>query len=168
MLQLVQQRAERKPIGPIPAGGFDFLSPFLDQALAYWNEIRGEAEFPQRADLVPERIVTLWPHMLMVDVIDGGADYFIRLFGQNLVDAYGEQTGRNLSQATAPPLVRERSRLLFDFCLENALPTYAYWPVDASDRRPYVDVEALCLPLSSDGIAPDRMMSLNVNTRSPR
>ena len=54
---------------------------------------------------------------------------------------------------------------MFDFCLAHAAPTYAYWPESASERRPFVDIEALCLPLSSDGTTLDRMISLNVNTR---
>lgn len=119
---------------------------------------------PRRADLAPERIVELWPHLVMVDVIDGGADYYVRLFGQNLADTYGEQTGRLLSEATAAVVVRERSREIFDFCLAKAAPCYAYWPDKAARQRSIVDVEALCLPLSSDGTSLDKMLSLNVNT----
>lgn len=163
----VVRRAESKPVGPLVAGGFDFLSPILEQALAFWHEMKGEARLPRRADLVPEKIVALWPYILMVDVIDGGADYFVRLFGQSLVDAYGEQTGRKLSEATAPALVCERARQLFDFCLAQAVPAYAYWPEMGSERRPLFDIEALCLPFSSDGEGLDRLMSFNVNTRRP-
>jgi hypothetical protein len=165
MLQMNQRTAHPEPVGPVRAEGLSFISPQLELALAYWHEIKGEAAFPRRADLVPENIVSLWPHLMMVDVIDSGADYHIRLFGQNLVDYYGEQTGRRISESRAPELVRERSTKLFDFCLECREPCYAYWPVTVSQRRPVVDVEALCLPLSSDGSKLDRLMSLNVNTR---
>ena len=165
MLQMIQRTAQPQPIGPVPAEGLSFISPQLELALAYWHEIKGETAFPRRADLVPENIVSLWPHLLMVDVIDEGADYHIRLFGQNLVDDYGEQTGRRVTEPTASEQVRERSKALFDFCLRTQAPCYAYWPVTVSQRRPLVDVEALCLPLSSDGITLDRLMSLNVNTR---
>lgn len=158
--------AENKAVGPLlVTEGFEFLSPVLAEALAYWLEIKGEAPFPQRADLVPEKLVALWPYMLMVDVIDGGSDYFLRLFGQNLVSAYGEQTGRRSSEAKVPELVRQRSNQLFDFCVRNAAPTYAYWPESGARGRSFVDVEALCLPLSSDGTRLDRLMSLNVNSR---
>lgn len=166
MHQMDDSKAGRQAIGPIEVGeGVEFLSPILREALAYWLEIKGDAPFPQRADLLPEEFVALWPYVLMVDVIDGGRDYFVRLFGQNLVDAYGEQTGRRVSESTAPDLVRARSKSLFDFCVTHAAPTYAYWPESGSDRRLFVDVEALCLPLSSDGRSLDRLMSLNVNSR---
>lgn len=160
-----ERRTGCRAIGPIEvAEGFEFLSPILTDAMSYWLEIRGTAKFPQRADLVPEKFVRLWPHILMVDVIEGGRDYFVRLFGQNLVNAYGEQTGRKVSESTVPDQVRERAVQLFGFCVNHAAPTYAYWPESAAERRPFVDVEALCLPLSSDGSSLDRMMSLNVNT----
>jgi len=168
MLQEIANRGRGQPIGPLSAQGIAFLSPALTAALTYWEAIRGDAPFPRRDRLSPEEIVALWPHLLMVDVIDGGADYYIRLFGQNLVNAYGEQTGRLHSEAKVPDVVRDRSRQLFDFCREHTAPAYAYWPESASGRRPFIDVEALCLPLSSDGTALDRLMSLNVNTRRPR
>jgi len=166
MLQMNQRRAQTQPVGPVLAEDLSFKSPLLELALTYWREIKGSSTYPRRIDLVPENIVSLWPHLLMVDVIDGGADYHIRLFGQSLVDDYGEQTGRRVTEATAPELVRERSKLLFDFCLKNTAPSYAYWPVSSSNRRLFVDVEALCLPLSSDGTKLDKLMSLNVNTRN--
>lgn len=165
MVQLIALRERGQPVGPVVAEGFAFLSQALDQALAYWHEIRGGMRMPRRDAMVPERIVALWPHILMVDVIDDGADYFFRLVGQRLVDTYGEQTGRNLSTAKVPEVVRERCRQIFGFCLAEAAPAYAYWSESASDRRPLIDVEALCLPLSSDGTTLDRMISLNVNSR---
>lgn len=165
MLQLMALRERGQPVGPVAADGLPFLSRTLDQALAYWQEIKGAAAMPRRDDLVPERIVALWPYILMVDVLGDGADYYFRLVGQRLVDTYGEQTGRNLSVATVPDVVRERCRQIFGFCLGHGVPTYAYWSEAASDRRPLIDVEALCLPLSSNGTALDRIISLNVNSR---
>ncbi len=166
MHRVEERRAGNKAIGPLEvAEGFEFVSPILTQAMTYWLEIKGDARFPQRADLVPEKFVSLWPYVLMVDVLDSGDDYFLRLFGQNLVDAYGEQTGRRSSEANVPELVRQRSKLLFDFCVAHAAPTYAYWPESGAKGRSFVDVEALCLPLSSDGRSLDRLMSLNVNSR---
>lgn len=152
-------------MGPLIAQDLEFISPVLDEALQYWKTIKGDATLPSRADMVPEQIVSLWPYILMVDVMEDG-DYFVRLFGQNLVESYGEQTGRKVSESTVPELVRERSKLLFDYCVEQAAPAYAYWLEAPKDKRVAFDVEALCLPLSSDGSTPDRLMSLNVN--SPR
>ena len=152
------------PAGPMVAEGIEFISPALAEALVYWNAIKGDVRFPRRADMEPEHIVALWPYILMVDVI-GDGDYFVRLFGQALVDAYGEQTGRRDSESTVDKIVRERSKVLFDHCVSQAKPSYAYWPVTGSRGRVLFDVEALCLPLLSDGVKLDRLMSLNVNSR---
>ncbi len=162
MNQVDSFRAGRRPVGPVEAEGFGFISPVLTEALAFWRSIKSDAPFPRRADMQPEQVVALWPYILMVDVLEDG-DYFVRLFGQTLVDAYGEQTGRKVSESTVPAVVRERSKLLFDYCVAHAVPCYAYWP--ATERRILFDVEALCLPLSSDGVTLDRLMSLNVNSR---
>lgn len=167
MCQVDEERAQSLPIGPVIVDGLAFISPILTEALAYWRTIKGDAKFPRRADMDPEQVVSLWPHILMVDILEDG-DYFVRLFGQNLVNAYGEQTGRKVSESTAPDRVRKRSIQLFDFCVSQALPCYAYWPEAKSGMRTLFDVEALCLPLSSDGVVLDRLMSLNVNSRRDR
>jgi hypothetical protein len=161
---LIAQRERGQAVGPVDAERVSFLSQILDEALAYWHEIRGDSRIPQRDALVPEKIVALWPYILMVDVIDEGSDYYFLLCGQRLVDSYGEQTGRTLMSAKIPSLVRDRCRQIFDHCVAQAIPTYAYWPESASKRRPLIDIEALCLPLSSDGTTLDRMISLNVNS----
>ena len=159
-----KRREQGQPMGPLVAEDVEFISPLLNDALRYWTSIKGQAALPSRADMEPEKVVSLWPHILMVDVM-GDGDYFVRLFGQNLVKAYGEQTGRRVSESSVPEVVRERSKLLFDFCVERAAPAYAYWQEAPEGKHVIVDVEALCLPLSSNGRTPDRLMSLNVNTR---
>ncbi|NIA69833.1 PAS domain-containing protein [Pelagibius litoralis] len=141
-----------------------FISPILDQALTYWTEIKHGNALALRADLFPENIAPLWPYTVILDVVDDGSDYHVKLFGRSLVETYGEQTGRKLSEITAPNLVRERSKAFFDFCRESAAPCYAFWPVTASEKRPFVDAEALCLPLSSDGSSLDKLMACNVNS----
>lgn len=165
MDQVDSFRASRRPVGPVEAEGFGFISPLLAEALSFWRSLRRDARFPRRADMQPEQVVALWPYILMVDVLDDG-DYFVRLFGQTLVDAYGEQTGRKVSESSVPAVVRERCKLLFDYCVVHAVPCYAYWPAAATQRRALFDIEALCLPLSGDGTKLDRLMSLNVNSRT--
>ena len=48
MLQLIAERERGRPVGPVVAEGFAFLSPVLTDALAYWKTIRGDAAFPRR------------------------------------------------------------------------------------------------------------------------
>src|SRR3546814_7991182 len=107
MRQLIALREQGEPVGPVLAEGFEFLSRTLDQEMAYWQEIRGASPVSRRDDMVREKIVPLWLHILMVDVTDNGSDYYFRVVGQRLVDAYGEQCGRTLSDAKAPEVVCE-------------------------------------------------------------
>ena len=124
MEQLAALRRQGQPVGPVAAEGIGFLSPILTQGLAFWHRIRGDAPIPRRDDMLPESIVSLWPYILMVDVIGAGADYHFRLVGGHLVSVYGEQTGRDLSTARVPELVRQRCKQIFDFCLGSAAPAY--------------------------------------------
>src|SRR3546814_19919477 len=150
-MTLMAPRERGRPVGPVVAEGLAFLSQTLDHALAYWDQIRGTASMPRRDTLVPEEIVALWPHILMVDVLDEGTDYHFRLVGQRLVDTSDEQTDRKLSNAAISEVVRARGRQIFAFCRAHGAPTYASWSASPSDRRPPIDLEALCLPLPRAG-----------------
>src|SRR3546814_14638199 len=99
-MTLMAPRERGRPVGPVVAEGLAFLSQTLDHALAYWDQIRGTASMPRRDTLVQEEIVALWPHILMVDVLDEGIDYHFRLVVQRLLAHYGNQTGR---QTSTPP-----------------------------------------------------------------
>jgi hypothetical protein len=65
---------------------------------AYWNRKRGDRRMPDRQDILPSEIVKLLPNLHITEVLDGGKDFRIRLFGTALVNFLGaEMTGKRLS-----------------------------------------------------------------------
>jgi len=77
------------------------LSPLGREFLAYWHaRCPAGGGFPTRADIAPEEIVRLLPHIFMVDVVDrpeDGQDFRFRLVGTAIMDIEGEHTGKLLS-----------------------------------------------------------------------
>ncbi len=66
---------------------------------AYWDRKRGRGRMPDRQDILPSEIVKLLPNLHITEVLDGGRDFRIRLFGTALVNFLGaEMTGRRLSE----------------------------------------------------------------------
>jgi hypothetical protein len=63
--------------------------PMVRQGYAYWNEKRKERPFPERAEIAPREIRNLLPNIILVRVIDGGADYEFKIVGQANVIAHG-------------------------------------------------------------------------------
>jgi len=58
---------------------------------------------PGRNDISPAQLKTQLPHVLLVDVIDGGADFRYRLVGTQLRSFFPvEPSGKLMSEAIAP------------------------------------------------------------------
>jgi hypothetical protein len=55
---------------------------------AYWQNLRGTRRFPARQDMHPRDFASLLRAMLLVQVIDGGADFEFRITGDAHVQAY--------------------------------------------------------------------------------
>ena len=135
--------AEAQPSSP---------SPLLQAALSYWrSKLRGR-RMPSRSDLDPLEMRPWLPQTILVEPVDDGADFRIRLAGTDVREKLGyEVTGRLLSTLpTAPDVVQA---VLADFreAAESGLPSCRvhqhYNPVM---NRP-VRFERLIAPLSEDG-----------------
>lgn len=60
----------------------------LKMAVEYWQSVRGDRLFPSRKELKPRAIASLLPHLALLKVIDGGADFEHRIVGDAQVRAY--------------------------------------------------------------------------------
>ena len=117
----------------------------------YWDSKRAGRPMPTRADIDPTEIPTLLPFILLIDVLDGGADFRYRLVGTDIVRWVGNDlTGRTFAEVLpagnyadyiagiARESIRQRS----------ALYSEGGFVVDGRVDR---QVRRLVLPLSADG-----------------
>jgi hypothetical protein len=63
--------------------------PRLRQLYDYWRSRRNGRRCPSRAEIDPVHIPTLLPHVLLTDVIDGGARFRWRLCGTEVERHFG-------------------------------------------------------------------------------
>ncbi len=93
--------------------------------LAYWDEIRTQ-HHAQREFLDPLEIGSeLLPHVVIIDVLDGGEDFEWRLFGGAHVQEYGVSLkGMRMSTLKRQnPDVRQVEQA-FQFAVRNQSPTF--------------------------------------------
>jgi hypothetical protein len=78
--------------------------PVLASVREYWNEKRGARAMPGRDDISPADFIrSHLPHILLADVVDGGADFRYRLVGTQLREFfYDEPSGKLMSDVIAP------------------------------------------------------------------
>jgi hypothetical protein len=75
----------------------------LRETRRYWDEQRGPRRMPARRDIRPTDLKPWLPQVLLVDVIDDGADFRYRLIGTKLRPYFPtEATGLRFSEALDP------------------------------------------------------------------
>jgi hypothetical protein len=145
-----------------------FDSPVLSGLLDYWQQKRGARAMPSRAEVDPTD-AALRRHLgfiVLTDVFGEPPRFRFRLIGSRVTELVGrDMTGRILDE-----LYRADD-------YENAIAAYR-WVVKhraplrikgnlRHANRDWIDMESLDLPLSSDGISVDIILTRSVFTNTP-
>ena len=119
----------------------------------YWaSKCRG-ARLPSREQIRPAEIKAWLPHILLVDVLEGGADFRYRVVGTRIMqDFTTSPTGRRMSDVIAPfgaPAVNETLRV-YRGVVEGRAPLQmrgsGAWYAQGAKT-----FDAVLAPLSDDG-----------------
>lgn len=88
--------------GYIVRGEQDIASAALRELWRYWRALHKDGRPPSRRDIDPLSIPHLLPHVMLIDVLEGGRDFRYRLIGTHIVKIHGkDNTGRLVSEAFA-------------------------------------------------------------------
>ena len=123
-----------------------------------WQSKRGGRTLPARSDFGHRELVPWFGNLILLDVVNGGADYRYRLFGVTLAQEAGfDMTGKLLSEY---PL---KDRLphfyeVFAQVLRNRAPALSEHDPGVTNVRRR---RRLILPLGKDGETVDMMMTAN-------
>jgi hypothetical protein len=128
--------------------------PLLVQFAAYLNGKR--RPFADRADINPADILPFLPHIIILDVIDGGEDFRVRVFGTALVELmHEERTGQLVSRfgerpaiPTDPVELRSRWLTICKMTQQNRKTLFFKAPTVSSERA-YMIYHGLFAPLTS-------------------
>lgn len=132
-----------------------FEHPHLIEAFAYWNEIRGTRNMPNRADLRPADMKKFIAHFGLAEVRDaqdGQRQYFVRLAGARIEEVYGPRSQKNLLDGLTPDMAM-RWRAPFDLTVERALPLRTCGRVGYEEKF-WLEFEELYAPLGDGGTRP--------------
>lgn len=152
---------------PSHATTFEWLS--LDQlkekplraAANYWSALRDGRLFPSRDDLKPRDMIRILPHMSLVKVIDGGADFEHRIVGDAVVRTFAVPIQKRRFSEIAPqaPQLIDASFWLFRKVVETRAPL-AYLQRTQNDtfQIAYTLAEMVLLPLGNRDEAVDHVV----------
>jgi hypothetical protein len=124
----------------------------LQEAHRYWRRMLGGRAVPRRRDLDPAAIPTLLPHVMLVEVQEGGR-YRYRLIGTENVREHGlDATGKYLDEVLPGPAYKAHVLRLYDECVRERRPVYSESLFLSPDgNRPERHLKVLFMPLSDDG-----------------
>jgi len=139
---------------------FEEADPRLKAVYAYWQAKRGARPMPARHDIEPLDIPTVLPHLMLVDV-EPGPRYRYRLFGTEVTEAFGmNPTGKYVDEVMVGDYKKFLLGLYDDLCREKQ-PIYST-SIYGTKRDTKMWTQRLMLPLSSDGIAVDKVLACQV------
>lgn len=134
-------------------------------AYAYWRMLKGDRKMPSRAGLSPRDMRGILRNVVLLRVIDGGADYEYRVVGELFVWAYGVQfRDKRLSQIeAAAPAHGARMRNLYEHVRTSAAPlAFRGWVGREVPEARFVYYESLLVPFADDGETVDHILIASV------
>ena len=159
-MEAAQQRREMGIAADERAPGFAqaIEAPLLGELYAYWTAKRGARFAPPRTEVDPVEIPRLLPHLMLIDVVDGGARFRYRLAGTEIESRFGcSMVGRYIDE-----LMRGRYNGYIHGLYRELLTTrralYSESAYDPDVASPLY-ARRLMLPLSSDGQDVDMVLA---------
>lgn len=123
---------------------------------AYLESKRRGRPFADRRDVNPAEIASLLPHLVVLDVVDGGNDFRVRIWGTALVDLmHEERTGQLVSEfgnepgiPTDPIELRKRWLTVAQLTMKAAKPLFFKAPTVAPERA-FMTYHCMFAPLTA-------------------
>ena len=140
-------------------------NPLLKNYLSLWQRQRGDKPFPSRNELSPRQLAPVMPHMTLARVVDGGRDLELRIIGNEIVQAYGENyMGRSLSSLRH--LVGEEMGDAYHVVVSEGLPVLLEGWFEIANQR-CLHREVLLTPLGESGEHVDHVLSVGALSPDP-
>jgi hypothetical protein len=138
------------------APGYDSLSH------RGWHFARS---FPAREDIVPRDLAGLLRHVVLLRVIDAGADYEFRIVGDAHVISHGfNMQGLKVSDVDAySPGYGPVLKSLYDRVVRRR-DAYAFrgWLERGDQQKKYIYSESVFMPLGPDSVTVDHVLNFSV------
>ncbi|HBC53234.1 MAG TPA: hypothetical protein DCZ06_03135 [Alphaproteobacteria bacterium] len=126
---------------------------------AYWEQSRGDKNFPQRADIIPIPMPRLLPWTIMFDAVEGGADFTVRVCGTALTDIFGIEL-RGKSVRLLPETLAARMILSGQRCIALRAPIRGHSQISRAPGQDFQGVEICAVPISNDGETIDMILAV--------
>ena len=133
--------------------------------VAHWRKLCAGRRFPDKADIEPRELSFLLGNVILVKVLDDGADYEYRIVGEALVPGFsGNFAGRRLSHIVAEtPKFGLALRMLYEMVRTSGNPLgYRGWVGQDMKGAEFSYHENALLPFGSEPDEVDHLLIVSV------
>jgi hypothetical protein len=139
---------------------FQDADPRLHKVFDYWQQKRGARALPARRDIDPTELISVLPHLMLVDV-EEGPRFRYRLFGTAVSEAFGsDPTGRYIDEVMVGAYKAFLLGLYNDL-LVSKKPVYST-SIYGGKNDGMLWTQRLMLPLASNGSDVDKVLAIQV------
>lgn len=132
--------------------------PEIAQVLAYWRARKGDRAFPSRADVDPLEFSRALPRVMMVDVSYDPLEFRYRVAGTGLFAMHGQELTGKLARELDPAEFGAMIHRHYSEVIERRVPILHL--IELTVNYLATSYARIILPLSSDGTAIDRLMTV--------
>jgi hypothetical protein len=142
-------------------------SPLVRQGAEYWRRLKGTRSYPARAEMTPREMLPLLRNVVVLRLIDGGADYEYRIVGDAHVISHGfSMQGMKVSDIDKySPGYGPVLKGLYDRAVRRR-DVYAFrgWMERGDAQKKYIYSESVFMPMGPDEATIDHVLNFSVYT----
>ncbi len=129
----------------------------VDEALAYWEWLKGPRDFPSAGEIDPMRIPGIWRYAFVVDLAEAIPDSVVSRTGSKLREfCGGNPRGKRIADCL-PPEIRAHMVALIEMATNTKHPAMESGTAGEAETLAY---RLAVMPLSDDGTRIDRMLGI--------
>jgi len=141
------------------------MNPIIRQGLDYWQRLRDDRPYPSREEVHPSDLRTLLRHVVLLRLVDDGADYEYRIVGDAHVQSHGFcMQGLRVSDVDRfSPGYGPVLKRLYDRAVRRR-EAFAFrgWLERGDQMKKYIYNESVFMPLGPNRIVIDHVLNFSV------
>ncbi len=126
----------------------------------YWEMQRAGRSIPERAQFTPESLFPWLGHILIVDVIDGGRDFFYRIVGTEIVSAAGRDLSRKYVSECDYDIGTEAMLTRYRNAAAQESPIFRKGAIQWAVTGTFLDFESITAPVSRGRQSVDQLITV--------
>lgn len=138
----------------------EIVSPLITSFHAFWTSRRSDGPIPDRAHFTPDTLRPWIGHIQIVDVVDGGRDFYHRIVGTAIVSVVGRDLSRKWVSESDYKIGAEAMLARYRETAGRAAPTFRKGSMIWSRNNSWIAFESVTSPLRTGSGGVDQLITV--------